>query len=106
MNACHCSEFDLVGNGHPDIVTQELKRPSRAKGVKMSSQAQRVLSDARKLPPVERAELVERILASFSLPERQSTDERWAAEVEDRIDAYERGDLKSRPATEVFAHIG
>ena len=71
----------------------------------MSSEAQQVLRDALKLSPVERAELVERILASFSFPERQSIDELWAAEVEDRIDAYEAGDLKSRPAAEVFARI-
>ena len=71
----------------------------------MSSQVQQVLAEALKLPPVERAELIERILASFSFPERQSIDELWAAEVEDRIEAYERGELKSRPAGEVFARI-
>ena len=71
----------------------------------MSSQTQQVLRDALTLSPMERAELVERILASFSFPERQSVDELWAAEVEDRIDAYERGELASRPAAEVFARI-
>jgi putative addiction module component (TIGR02574 family) len=71
----------------------------------MSSQAQQVLRDALKLSPVERAELVERILASFSFPERQSIDELWATEVEDRIEAYESGELKSTPAAEVFARI-
>lgn len=59
----------------------------------MSSRAQRVLRDALKLSPVERAELVERILASFAFPERQRIDGLWAAEVEARIDAYERGEL-------------
>lgn len=71
----------------------------------MSPQADRVLLDALKLSPLERAELVERLLASFSFPERKAIDERWAAEAEDRIDAYERGDLRSRSATEVFARI-
>ncbi len=71
----------------------------------MSSEAQQVLRDALKLSPLERAELVERILASFSFPERQHIDELWATEVEDRIDAYEAGDLKSKPAAEVFARI-
>ena len=71
----------------------------------MSSQTQQVLRDALTLSPMERAELVERILASFSFPERQSIDELWAAEVEDRIDAYESGELTSRPAAEVFARI-
>ena len=71
----------------------------------MSSEAQQVLIDALKLSPVERAELVERVLASFSFPERLAIDERWATEVEDRIDAYESGELKSRPAAEVLARI-
>lgn len=71
----------------------------------MSSEAQQVLRDALKLSPIERAELVEKILASFSFPERQSIDRLWAAELEERIDAYEAGDLKSRPAAEVFSRI-
>ena len=71
----------------------------------MSTQTQEVLRDALTLSPMERAELVEKILASFSFPERQGIDELWAAEVEDRIDAYESGELESRPAAEVFARI-
>jgi putative addiction module component (TIGR02574 family) len=71
----------------------------------MSSQAQQVLQEALKLSPMERADLVERILASFSFPERGAVDALWAAEAEDRIDAYERGELDARPAEEVFARI-
>lgn len=32
-------------------------------------------------------------------------DNLWAVEAEDRIDAFERGELKSIPASEVFAQI-
>jgi putative addiction module component (TIGR02574 family) len=71
----------------------------------MSPQADRVLLDALKLSPVERAELIEKLLASFSFPDRKAIDELWAAEAEDRIDAYERGEIKSKPAAEVFARI-
>ena len=71
----------------------------------MSSEAQQVLRDALRLSPIERAELIERILASFSFPERRDIDELWAAEVEERIDAYEAGELKSKPAAEVFSRI-
>lgn len=71
----------------------------------MSSEAQQILRDALKLAPIERAELVEKILVSFSFPERQSIDGLWAEEAEERIDAYEGGDLKSRPAADVFARI-
>jgi putative addiction module component (TIGR02574 family) len=71
----------------------------------MSSQADRVLLDALKLSPVERAELIEKLLASFSFPDRKAIDELWVAEAEDRIDAYERGEIKSKTAAEVFARI-
>lgn len=71
----------------------------------MATQAQEVLINALKLSPVERAELVEKILASFSFPDRQAIDELWAAEAEERIDAFERGDIPSRSASEVFACI-
>ena len=57
----------------------------------MSPQADQVLLDALKL---SRAELIEKLLASFSFPDRKSNDELWATEAEDRIDAYGRGDIK------------
>ena len=71
----------------------------------MSPQANQVLLDALRLSPLERAELIEKILVSFSFPDRGAIDERWAAEAEDRIDAYERGEIQSKPASEVFARI-
>ena len=71
----------------------------------MTSQAQQVLKDALKLSPVERAELVERILASFAFPARRRIDELWAVEVEERIDAYETGEIRSSSADDVFARI-
>lgn len=71
----------------------------------MSPQADKVLLDALNLSPLERAELVEKILGSFSFPDRQGIDEKWAKEAEDRIDAYDRGELVGRPASEVFARI-
>lgn len=71
----------------------------------MTSHAQQILVGALKLSPVERAELVEKILSSFSFPDRKSVDELWAVEAEDRIDAFERGEIKSRPASEIFAQI-
>lgn len=71
----------------------------------MSAEGKRILDDALELPPVERAELVEEILSSFDFPARQEVDALWAKEAEDRIDAYERGEAKSRPADEVFNSI-
>ena len=71
----------------------------------MSPQAHEVLAQALKLSPLEKAELVERILDTFVLPDRKAIDERWAAEAEDRIDAYERGAVVVRSVTDVFARI-
>jgi putative addiction module component (TIGR02574 family) len=71
----------------------------------MTTQAQEVLINALKLSHVERAELVEKILASFSFPDRKAIDELWIVEVEDRLDAFEKGDLKSRSVSEVFNRI-
>ncbi len=68
----------------------------------MTPQSQRVLQDALDLPPVDRAELVEQILASFEFPARQDIDAAWAQEAEDRLDAFGRGEIRSSPAREVF----
>jgi putative addiction module component (TIGR02574 family) len=72
----------------------------------MTTRAQEVLEKAVGLPPDERAELVEGILASFDFPSRPDIDEAWAREAEDRIDAYERGEIPAVPASTVFETIG
>jgi putative addiction module component (TIGR02574 family) len=71
----------------------------------MTGQSKRILEDALTLPPTERASLVEAILSSFDFPARQGIDTLWANEVESRIDAYERGQMGSVPAREVFDRI-
>lgn len=71
----------------------------------MTPQGQQVLREALGLPPIDRAELVEQILASFEFPARQDIDAAWAQESEDRIDAYERGEIDSSPANKVFKDI-
>ncbi len=71
----------------------------------MSPQAEQIFQIALRLSPIERAELIEKLFDAFSSPERESIDARWAIEVEDRIEAYERGEIQSKPATEVFARI-
>jgi putative addiction module component (TIGR02574 family) len=71
----------------------------------MTPQSQQILRDALDLPPIDRAELVERILASFEFPARRDIDAAWAQEVEERIDAYERGQIGTAPAEDVFKEI-
>ncbi len=71
----------------------------------MSGNTEKILAEALELQPIERAELIEELLSSFEFPSRKSIDELWAEEVEGRIDAYERGDLTSTSAKEVFDKI-
>ena len=54
----------------------------------MTDTTKKVLKQALKLPPMDRALLIEHILSSFELPERKEIDELWANEAENRIDAY------------------
>ena len=56
-------------------------------------------------PPVERAELVENLLSSFEFSSRKTIDALWAEEAEDRIDAFERGEMAAIPVEQVFAEI-
>jgi len=71
----------------------------------VSAQSKRVLDGALGLPPVERAALVEEILASFDFPSREEIDSLWAKEAEDRIDAHDRGQIKATKASKVFQKI-
>jgi len=71
----------------------------------MSENAQKILQEALNLPPEDRAEVVERLLETFQDPPDPVIDEMWAQEAEDRIDAYNRGELGSVSAEEVFDRI-
>ena len=68
----------------------------------MTANTQEILSKVLDLSPIEKAELVEEILSSFNFPNRQTIDNQWAEEVEDRISAYDRGELKAKPIQDVF----
>jgi putative addiction module component (TIGR02574 family) len=70
----------------------------------MTPQPQRVYRDALELSPEERAQLIDLLFVSLS-SESRDVDERWAAEAEDRIDAYERGEIRATPADEVFSRV-
>lgn len=72
----------------------------------MSDRCNEILEEALSLSPTERAEIAERLLSSLDTPDRQRVDELWAAEAEDRLDAYERGEIKTIPAKHVFNQIG
>lgn len=71
----------------------------------MTSATEKVLEEALQLPPVERASLVEHLLESFEFTDRKHLEDLWAEEAEDRIDAFEKGQIPSTPAKDVFAKL-
>ena len=71
----------------------------------MTAKSAKVLEEALGLPPIDRAELVEHILKSFELKSNESIDRLWAREAEDRINAYDRNELSSSDAKDVFDRI-
>jgi putative addiction module component (TIGR02574 family) len=71
----------------------------------MPKHAENILADALELPPMARAELVENILSSFEFQGRNTINTLWAQEAEDRIEAFERGEMSAIPAKDIFAEI-
>jgi putative addiction module component (TIGR02574 family) len=68
----------------------------------MSERGTQILEQALSLPADERVALVEQLLASLDAPPRPDIDAMWAAEAEDRIDAYERGEISTVSGRDVF----
>lgn len=71
----------------------------------MTRESENALEEALHLPPIERAEIVEKLLSSFEFSDRNVVDELWAKEAESRIDAYERGEIGAIPAKDVFEKV-
>ena len=68
----------------------------------MSSSIETLSREARKLSPLERAELIEDLLQSLGAISSEH-EEKWAAEAKDRLEAYRRGDLEARDLDEALA---
>jgi putative addiction module component (TIGR02574 family) len=73
--------------------------------VYMAATTEKVLNDALALPPIERAELIQRLFQSFDFPEDNHIDTAWAKEIESRIEAYDKGLLTASSAEDVLARI-
>ena len=71
----------------------------------MSTTAEKILQEALNLPPQDRAEVLERLLATFQEAPDPKLDKLWAQEAEDRLNAYDRGEMGGVSAEEVFARI-
>ena len=71
----------------------------------MTPHTQHILKEVLNLSPVDRVELIEHIMASFDFPARQEVDAAWAQEAEDRLDAYDQGQMKATPVADMFKDI-
>jgi putative addiction module component (TIGR02574 family) len=60
-----------------------------------------ILKEALTLKPSQKAELVDKLLSSLDKPDGE-IDTLWAKEVEDRIDAYDQGEIKAVTLKEVL----
>jgi len=63
-----------------------------------------ILEDALQLPPLDRATVIETLLASLAHPGAR-IDELWAQEAEDRIVAFDAGHLQAYDAEKVFTAL-
>jgi putative addiction module component (TIGR02574 family) len=71
----------------------------------MSAHATKILDKAMKLSPAERADLVACLLASLSDKTLNRLDPAWQAEVERRLHAIDRGEVKMIPWDEAHKRI-
>ena len=68
----------------------------------MSVEAQKIIDRALDLSLEERARIVDRLLSSLNEPD-EVVDALWRKEVEDRIEAYNSGKLRSISLEDVLA---
>ncbi|MBM3334926.1 addiction module protein [Candidatus Sumerlaeota bacterium] len=71
----------------------------------MTKGTQTILKQALHLKPVERAELIERLLDSFDRAGDNRVDLLWAKEAESRIDAFDEGKMTADREEAVFDRI-
>ena len=71
----------------------------------MPSKGTEVLKEALSLPPAERAEIAERLLSSLDPPSQEGIDALWGEEAEERLDAFDRGEIKAILAKQVFEQV-
>jgi len=71
----------------------------------MSHLARTVMDEALSLPPLERAGLIEELLANFDRHSRAAVNRAWAIEAERRIDDFDAGKTTSISLEESRARI-
>jgi putative addiction module component (TIGR02574 family) len=70
----------------------------------MQANAEQIRKDALALPLVERVALTEELLSSLDRPD-PTVDALWAKEADDRLAAFEAGQMEAIAAEDVFAEF-
>lgn len=68
----------------------------------MTSTATNILNQALDLNASEKIDIVEQLISSLDIPD-PAIDAIWAKEADARVEAYEKGEIKSKSAHEVFS---
>ena len=63
-----------------------------------------IVESACKLRPVERLQLIDALMDSLDEPD-PAIESAWAAEAQDRLAAYDRGELSAAPIEELFIKL-
>jgi len=71
----------------------------------MKTSRETITKQALSLPPAERVEVIEALMASLDETDR-AIDELWAKEAESRLDAYDRGEIEKIPLEAILARYG
>ena len=69
----------------------------------MAEQLSELEQQARALSPDDRARLAEVLLESLQGPPLSEVEAAWSREIEERVAAYDRGEVQAYPAEDVFA---
>jgi putative addiction module component (TIGR02574 family) len=71
----------------------------------MNGKSHELLRSALALPEAERAELAASLIQSLDPATDEATDEAWAAEIQRRIDAIDRGEVQLVPWDDVMRNM-
>jgi len=72
------------------------------RSISMKQKVEGVLKEAMKLPAIERAGLVDRLISSLDIPDK-TIDTVWHREIGKRMSAYEAGKIETVSVEEVIA---
>ena len=71
----------------------------------MSGLPKDIENQALSLSAIDRLGLAEKLLSSLDLAEQEEIDRKWAEESEERIAAYDSGQMQATDASSVFERI-